>query len=136
MNKNIILVIIVLLLVIAIPVQVEARDITAIIHINKEAIKDSISSGLNHNAWYVVDGQEYSKFYHDMIEAVYTDDSDEPVFDDVVDTLTVADNASQICFADIDYISCGYINTTDRDGRAKIATEIHFSYPATWIPED
>jgi hypothetical protein len=126
--KNIILVM-ALLLVLVIPANVQGRNITAFIHINREAIEENDHFGqLNHEAWYTVDGKNYSDWYHDMIEWVYTDDSDEPNYDNEIDILTVADNASQICFEDRDYMSCGQINNN--------ATEIHFTYPTSWVSDE
>ena len=115
--------------------QVQGRNITAFVHFNEEAIKENDSNGqLSHQARYTVDGKNYSWWHHDMIEALYPDEADKgPLFDYVAEReLMVADNASEICFEDMDqpgYRACGQINR-----RAENATEIHFSYPASWIP--
>lgn len=106
------------------------------IHIDEEAIEQNESYGqLSRQARYTVDGKNYSNWHHDMREMVYPDESYKPPnFDTWEDELKVADNASEICFEDMvqpDYRSCGYIN-----GRAENATEIHFTYPASWIPDE
>ena len=116
--------------------QAYARNITAFIHIDEEAIEQNESYGqLSRQARYTVDGKNYSNWHHDMREMVYPDESYKPPnFDTWEDELMVADNASEICFEDMvqpDYRSCGYIN-----GRAENATEIHFTYPASWIPDE
>lgn len=98
------------------------RNITAFIHLNEEVIKDGGS--LEHTAWYTVDGKNYSNWHHDMIEMVYPDEANSgPIYDTWEDELTVADNASEICYQDVgDYKSCALIDNA--------TTEIHFSYPA------
>jgi hypothetical protein len=108
-----------------------ARNITAFVHINEESIKDYGS--LKHSAWYTVDGEKYShRGYHDMIEWVYPDEWYKgPIFDPIEDELMIADNASEICFQDTgDYKVCDRIS-----GQNENATEIHFSYPLSWIPD-
>jgi hypothetical protein len=124
--------------------QAEARNITAFIHLDEEAIKQNDSYGqLSHQARYTVDGKNYSAWHfvdgknypiiHDMREMVYPDESYKPPnFDTWEDELMVADNASEICFEDMHqpgYRECSYINE-----RTENATEIHFTYPASWVP--
>jgi hypothetical protein len=115
------------------PDAMESRNITAFIHLNEQVIEEDDSNvNLDHGGRYIVDGKNYSDWTHDMIEWVYPDEADEgPNFDTIEDELMVADNASQICFEVIDYRSCSYI-----DGRAENATEIHFSYPASWTSDE
>lgn len=112
--------------------QAQARNITAFIHFNEEAIKSGAYLG---DMWYMVDGKNYSNWNYDMSDAVYGDSSEPD--DDVLttgysDELMIADNASKICLEedseDPDYKSCDYIKAD--------TTEMHFSYPAAWQEED
>jgi|GEM_PF-2414447 len=108
--------------------QAQARNITAFIHFNEEAIKQDTHLG---DVWWTVDGKNASSSIYDMSDAVYGDSSEPD--DDVLttgysDELMVAGNTSKICLEedseDPDYKSCDYIKAD--------TTEMHFSYPASW----
>lgn len=117
--------------------QAYARNITAFIHINEEAIEQD--TYLDDARW-TVDGKNVTNGWYDMSDAVYGDGSEpiESVLENgYSDELMIPDNATKICFEDadsdnnaseIDYKACGFIYPNQ--------TEFHVTYPASWWPED
>lgn len=79
--------------------QVEAsRNITAFVHFNGEALKQDTNLD---DAWYTVDGKNYSGWYYDMSDAIYGDSSEPNTNGQLQKQLVVADNASKVCFEEI-----------------------------------
>jgi hypothetical protein len=140
------LVLVGMLIVSSLTAPVYARNITAFIHINEEAIREDNHGGDLEDAGWTVDGKNYSSKFYDMSDAVYGD-SNEPI-DDVLrdgysDELMVSDNATEICFEeryteDPDYKVCSNIrfkSCSTCDEVNTDLTELHFIYPASWQPD-
>jgi hypothetical protein len=141
------LVLVSILIISPLTVQAYALNITAFVHMNEEAIKEDNDFGNLEDAWYTVDGKNYSGWYYDMDEAVYPYHNDDINYDMIIEKeLTVPDNTTEICFEnntspELEYKTCSNIKNTRCSMIAceqipSDVTEIHFSYPASWEKED
>jgi hypothetical protein len=120
-----------ILIISQLTVQVQARNITAFIHFNEQAILQDNDGGDLSGVWFTVDGQRYDNTEYDMSDWVYGSD---PVITTGIFTkdhpkeLVISDNASIICLESGSlYKSC--------NGTGQNITEIHFTYPTTWQEE-